>query len=67
MIEGIEDKWWFGFRQTQGRVIACGPYEQYEKANLEREKAKAPDCSVSSLFVAKTKADAEEKAKNMTP
>ena len=71
MQEEVEDKYWFGFRQTHpkppGRAIACGPYKSYEEAKLEREKAKAWDCSVSIPFVAKTKEDADEKAEKRTP
>jgi hypothetical protein len=63
-------KYWFGFRQTHpqppGRAVACGPYNSYEEAKLEREKAKAWDCSVSVPFTAMTKEEAEEKAEQWT-
>jgi hypothetical protein len=63
-----EGKWWFGFRQTSpkplGQAIACGPYESYEKAKVEREKSKAWDCGVSILYSDSSKEEAVERAKH---
>lgn len=62
-----EGKWWFGFRQTSpkplGQAIACGPYESYKKAKVERQNSKAWDCEVSIPYSASSKEEAEEKAK----
>ena len=65
-----ESKYWFGFRQTipnpPGKAIACGPYNSREEANRERQKSKAWDSSVSAVFVAETKEEAEKKAEERT-
>ena len=70
MPEDIENKYWFGFRQTYpkppGKAIACGPYDSYEEAKKERNQSKAWDCNVSVPFIADTKKEAEEKAERFT-
>jgi hypothetical protein len=62
-----DKKYWFGFKQTipkpPGQAIPCGPYETYEIAKIEREKAKAWDCEVSIPFLAESKDEAAELAK----
>jgi len=61
------EKYWFGFRQTTprppGQAIACGPYDSYEQAKLERERSKAWDCEVSIPFAAANQQEADDTAK----
>ena len=62
-----DEKWWFGYLKTTlklpRKAIACGPYESFDKAKVERESSKAWNCEVSNLFSASYKDEAEEKAK----
>jgi hypothetical protein len=70
MLENLKGKYWFGFRQTYptppGSVVVCGPYDSYEEAKIEREKAKAWDCSVSIPFTANSKEEAFKIAEKWT-
>ena len=64
----MKEKYWFGFRtifpKPAGSGIACGPYDTYEEAKLERSKAKEWDCEVSIPYTAETKEEASQKALN---
>lgn len=58
-------KWFFCFRQTfprpPGRWVVQGPFHTYERAQAERNNAKAWDAEVSMLFEASTKDEAQRK------
>jgi len=65
-----EGKYWFGFRQTiprpPAKAIPCGPYNSREEADRERQKSKAWDCNVSTVFIAETEEEAYKKAEEWT-
>lgn len=58
-------KFFFCFRQVvprpPGSWIARGPWETYDEAKQEREKAKAWDAEVGNVFSASSKAEADER------
>lgn len=64
-------EYWFGFKQfsqgSAGGAVACGPFKTRDDAMRERERCKsAGDAMVSIPFVARSKAEAEEKARKFT-
>jgi hypothetical protein len=59
-------KYWLGFRVHGGRVTAMGPYGSREEAMAERERAKAPDCTVGIPFLAPDKTTADKDAHKYT-
>lgn len=62
-----ETDWWFGFRQTlprpPGQAIAVGPFGSYEDAERESTRSRAWDCDVSAPYAARSKDEAEARAK----
>ncbi|MHC2627252.1 hypothetical protein ACVIW2_009339 [Bradyrhizobium huanghuaihaiense] len=60
-----EMKYFFCFRQIipapPGGWVVAGPFDTYEQAKAEREKAKAWDAHVTTPFVAKDKVEAQSK------
>lgn len=58
---GVENMYWFGFKQKGGAAIPCGPFTERE-VNIERQRAKAKDADVSVWFIADNSDDAQVKA-----
>ena len=60
-----DTKYYFGFRQIIPRPprkwVLCGPFDSLDQAKTERKKAKAPDCQVTTPFIASTEDEAEIK------
>jgi hypothetical protein len=60
----IDKKWFFSFRQNvpgpAGALIAQGPFDTYEQAMAELEKALASNAEVSTPFSATTQVEAQE-------
>ena len=63
-------KHWFGFRQISpkppGSAVPCGPYSNLAEANAERQKMKAWDASLSVVFTAESKIEAQKIAEDLT-
>jgi hypothetical protein len=60
-------KYWYGFRQLipkpPGQAIACGPFDTYASAEKDRARSEAWDCTLSHVYSAASKDEAEELAR----